>query len=111
MTKSIHVSDDLAAIRSQTREYVEKEIVPRATAWETGGVPRDVLDDMAKLGFFGLRVPEEHGGSGLGALASVVFAEELLWRGSWLSLPALRPPAPGLLSLTAYVVAQARQGS
>ncbi|MDF2731310.1 MAG: mmgC, partial [Acidimicrobiia bacterium] len=77
MTKSIYISDDLAAIRSQTREYVEKEIVPRAAAWETGGVPREVLDDMAKLGFFGLRVPEEHGGIGLGALASVVFAEEL----------------------------------
>jgi acyl-CoA dehydrogenase len=77
MTKSIYISDDLEAIRAQTREYVEKEIVPRADAWETGGVPREVLDDMAKLGFFGLRVPEEHGGIGLGALASVVFAEEL----------------------------------
>jgi acyl-CoA dehydrogenase len=77
MTKSIYINDDLAAIRSQTREYVEKEIVPRAAAWETDGVPREVLDDMAKLGFFGLRVPEEHGGIGLGALASVVFAEEL----------------------------------
>ncbi|HWL50274.1 MAG TPA: acyl-CoA dehydrogenase family protein, partial [Acidimicrobiia bacterium] len=77
MTKSIYVNDDLEAIRAQTREYVEKEIVPRAAAWENGGVPREVLDDMAKLGFFGLRVPEEHGGIGLGALASVVFAEEL----------------------------------
>ncbi len=77
MTKSIYISDDLEAIRAQTREYVEKEIVPRAAAWEASGVPREVLDDMAKLGFFGLRVPEEHGGIGLGALASVVFAEEL----------------------------------
>jgi acyl-CoA dehydrogenase len=32
---------------------------------------------MGKLGFYGLRIPEEHGGIGLGALASVVFAEEL----------------------------------
>ena len=77
MTKSIYISDDLEAIRAQTREYVEREIVPRAAAWEASGVPREVLDDMAKLGFFGLRVPEEHGGIGLGALASVVFAEEL----------------------------------
>ena len=77
MTKSIYINDDLAAIRAQTREYVEKEIVPRAAAWETSGVPREVLDEMAKLGFFGLRVPEELGGVGLGALASVVFAEEL----------------------------------
>jgi acyl-CoA dehydrogenase len=77
VTKSIYIDDDLAAIRAQTREYVEKEIVPRADDWEDGGVPRSVLDDMARLGFFGLRAPEEYGGLGMGALASVVFAEEL----------------------------------
>jgi acyl-CoA dehydrogenase len=76
-TKSIYLSDDLMAIRAQVREYVEREIVPRAEAWEREGVPREVLDDMGRLGFFGLRVPEEHGGLGLGALASVAFAEEL----------------------------------
>ena len=75
--KSIYMNDDLEAIRAQTREYVEREIVPRAAAWEDSGVPREVLDDMGNLGFFGLRIPEEHGGIGLGALASVVFAEEL----------------------------------
>jgi acyl-CoA dehydrogenase len=32
---------------------------------------------MAALGFFGLRAPEEYGGLGMGALASVMFAEEL----------------------------------
>jgi acyl-CoA dehydrogenase len=40
-------------------------------------VPRQVLDEMGRLGFFGLRIPEEYGGIGLGTLASVVFAEEL----------------------------------
>jgi len=76
-TKSIYLNDDLMAIRAQVREYVEREIIPRAEAWEREGVPREVLNDMGRLGFFGLRVPEEHGGLGLGALASVVFAEEL----------------------------------
>lgn len=76
-TKSIYINEDLEAIRSQVREYVEREIVPVAHKWEQGGVPREVLDDMGRLGFFGLRVPEEHGGLGLGALASVVFSEEL----------------------------------
>ncbi len=75
--KSIYLTEDLKAIRAQTREYVEKEIVPNAGSWEERGVPRDVLDDMGRLGFFGLRIPEEHGGIGLGALASVMFAEEL----------------------------------
>ena len=76
-TKSIYISDDLEAIRAQIRQYVEREIVPRAEGWEKGGVPREILDDMGRLGFFGLRIPEEHGGLGLGFLASVVFAEEL----------------------------------
>jgi acyl-CoA dehydrogenase len=76
-TKSIYITDDLEAIRAQTREYVEREIVPRAESWEDGGVPREILDEMGRLGFFGLRIPEEYGGVGLGFLASVVFAEEL----------------------------------
>jgi acyl-CoA dehydrogenase len=76
-TKSIYIDDDLAAIRAQTRQYVEREIVPRAGYWEEAGVPRAVLKEMAGLGFFGLRAPVEHGGLGMGALASVVFAEEL----------------------------------
>ena len=76
-TKSIYINDDLEAIRAQTRDYVEREIVLRGAEWEKTGVPREVLDDMGRLGFFGLRIPEEHGGVGLGSLASVVFAEEL----------------------------------
>jgi len=76
-SKSIYVTDDLEAIRAQTREYVEREIVPRAETWEEGGVPREILDEMGRLGFFGLRVPEEYGGIGLGTMASVLFAEEL----------------------------------
>lgn len=76
-TKSIYLNEDLVAIRAQVREYVEREIVPRAEVWEKTGVPREVLDDMGRIGFFGLRVPEEHGGLGLGSLASVIFAEEL----------------------------------
>jgi acyl-CoA dehydrogenase len=76
-SRSIYISDDLEAIRSQTREYVEREIVPRASDWEDEGVPRGVLDEMGGLGFFGVRVPESDGGLGLGTIASVVFAEEL----------------------------------
>ncbi|MFZ0625461.1 MAG: acyl-CoA dehydrogenase family protein [Acidimicrobiia bacterium] len=75
--RSIYINDDLEAIRSQVAEYVEREIVPAAEDWETSGVPREVLTSMGELGFFGLRVPVEQGGIGMGPLASVVFAEEL----------------------------------
>ena len=76
--RSIYMNEDLEAIRAQTREFVEKEIVPNVEDWEEQrSVPRSVLDEMGKLGFYGLRIPEEYGGVGLGTLASVVFAEEL----------------------------------
>ena len=76
--RSIYVDEDLAAIRDQVREYVAKEVTPNVEAWESAGaVPRELLADMGRLGFFGLRIPEEHGGIGLGHVASVVFAEEL----------------------------------
>ena len=42
-----------------------------------GKVPREVLQQMGGLGMFGLRVPEEHGGLGLGMLASATFSEAL----------------------------------
>lgn len=75
---NIYWDEDLAAIASQTAEFVEREVVPHAEAWEREGrVPRPVLRRMGEIGFFGLRVPEEHGGIGLGPLASVVFAEQL----------------------------------
>jgi acyl-CoA dehydrogenase len=76
--RSIYITDDLEAVRAQTREYVERELVPHVDEWEREGrVPRSVLDEMGKLGFFGLRIPEEFGGVGMGTLASVVFGEEL----------------------------------
>jgi len=76
--KSVYIDDDLAAIRGQVREYVEKEVVPHVDTWEAErAIPRSLLDEMGKLGFFGLRIPEAYGGIGMGHVASVVFAEEL----------------------------------
>lgn len=76
--KSIYIDDDLEAIRLNVRDFVEREIVPNVETWEADReVPRELLDEMGKLGFFGLRIPEEYGGIGLGHVASVVFAEEL----------------------------------
>jgi acyl-CoA dehydrogenase len=74
----IYDTEDLEAVRLQTRRFVEEKVVPRAAEWEeAGSVPRDVILEMGDIGFFGLRVPEEDGGVGLGHLASLVFAEEL----------------------------------
>ncbi|MEX1093267.1 MAG: acyl-CoA dehydrogenase family protein [Acidimicrobiia bacterium] len=76
--KSIYINEDLDSIRIGVREYVEKEIIPNADQWERDrAIPREVLDAMGNLGYFGLRIPEEYGGLGMGTIASVIFAEEL----------------------------------
>lgn len=76
--RNIYMTDELTAIYEQTVDFVQKEVTPHAAAWEEAGmVPREILRKMGSLGMFGLRVPEQHGGLGLGMLASAVFSEAL----------------------------------
>src|SRR5438094_612215 len=70
--------DTFRLLRESIRRYVEKEIVPQGGAWdEQGFVPSEVLQEMGRLGFLGLRHPEEFGGAGLDARATALLAEEL----------------------------------
>jgi acyl-CoA dehydrogenase len=65
-------------LRDQVRRFVEEDIKPHGEAWEAEGhVPRAVLRRMGALGFFGIRYPEEFGGSAMDTRGSVVLAEEL----------------------------------
>lgn len=70
--------DTFRMLRESIRRYMEREIVPKAAAWEEQGfVPREVLREMGSLGFLGLRYPEELGGAALDARATALLAEEL----------------------------------
>jgi len=70
--------ETLLLLRESLRRFVEREVVPNAAAWEAQGfVPREVLRQMGKLGFLGLRYPEAFGGGGLDARATALLAEEL----------------------------------
>lgn len=72
------IADTLRLLRESVRRYVEKEVAPKAAAWEAQGfVPREVLREMGRLGFLGLRHPEEYGGGALDARATALLAEEL----------------------------------
>lgn len=76
--RSIYFTAEHETMRAQLRRFVEREVKPRAEAWEEAGmVPREVLRKMGALGFLGLRHPERYGGLGLDAFASVLLAEEL----------------------------------
>jgi (2S)-methylsuccinyl-CoA dehydrogenase len=71
--------ETLEMVRDQFRRFAEAEITPKAQGWHIRDelIPLDVIGQMAALGVFGLTVPEESGGLGLGKLAMCVVTEEL----------------------------------
>jgi len=99
---------DCDAIRNQVRRFTEAEILPFAQAWHRADalIPDAVITRMAELGLFGLCIPVEHGGMGLGKLAMCVATEELS-RG-WIAAGSLgtRAEIAGELIATAGTPAQ-----
>jgi alkylation response protein AidB-like acyl-CoA dehydrogenase len=72
------LSEELRMLREQVRRFVEKEVVPHGEAWERDGkIPREIYRRMGALGFLGMRHAAEYGGTDMGPLASMVWAEEL----------------------------------
>ena len=71
--------DTLDMIRNQFRTFASERIAPHAHGWHLADalIPLDVVGEMAELGVFGVCIPEEHGGLGLGKLAMCLVSEEL----------------------------------
>jgi alkylation response protein AidB-like acyl-CoA dehydrogenase len=52
-------------LRESFGRYLDAEVVPRYAEWEAAGrIPRDALRHLGELGFLGLSIPEQFGGSG-----------------------------------------------
>jgi len=74
----VFVSEELTMLREQVRRFVDKEVIPHAEAWEREGkIPREAFRKLGDMGLLGMQHEEEYGGTAMGALASVVFGEEL----------------------------------
>lgn len=71
-------SEDLAAMRATMRDFAENELSD-AHRWhlDDGYIPMGIVERLASLGVFGLTVPEEFGGAGLGKEAMCAVSEEL----------------------------------
>lgn len=70
--------EELQMVKAQARKFVEEEIQPR---WQeidrTHQIPESVVRKMRGLGYFGVLIPEEHGGMGLGTFGYCLILEEL----------------------------------
>ena len=69
----------LEMMAQQFRRFVDDRVAPHAHGWHLANayIPMEVVDEMAALGVFGLTIPEEYGGAGLGKLAMCLVSEEL----------------------------------
>ncbi len=73
------LDDTLEAMRGEIIRFVDAEVKPHAHEWHMKNeyIPLDVIAKMNELGVFGLTIPEEFGGLGLGKEAMCVVSEEL----------------------------------
>ena len=72
------LTEEQSAIFDMARDFGAAEIAPHARTWEKDGtIPKDLWPKLAELGFGGLYVSEENGGSGLSRLDAVFVFEAL----------------------------------
>lgn len=75
---NLELSEEQAAVRQLARDFVDREIAPHVIAWDRAEeVDRGIVKKLGEVGFLGLTVDEEYGGSGGDHLAYCLVTEEL----------------------------------
>ncbi|MAB32803.1 MULTISPECIES: acyl-CoA dehydrogenase family protein [Thalassospira] len=71
--------ETLDMVRDQFRRFVNEKVSPHAHGWHERDelIPIEIINEMSELGVFGLTIPEEYGGLGMGKTAMCVVTEEL----------------------------------
>ena len=77
------LTEEHEAYRDTVRRFVEREILPKAAAWdEAGEFPRELYKKAAAAGLLGLGFPEEYGGMPADYFFRIVSAEEFARAGT-----------------------------
>ena len=73
------LAEEFEMVRDQFRRFSDEKVAPHAHEWHLKDdlIPMEIISEMAELGVFGLTIPEEHGGFGMGKTAMCVVSEEL----------------------------------
>jgi alkylation response protein AidB-like acyl-CoA dehydrogenase len=72
------LSDEHQMIRDALRTFAQERLAPNAARWDREHhFPKDELRELARLGAFGVAVPEQYGGAGLDYVALALVLEEI----------------------------------
>jgi alkylation response protein AidB-like acyl-CoA dehydrogenase len=75
---NFNYSEEQNLIANSAREFAEQYVKPFVMEWdESQCFPADVLHKAGEMGFMGIFIPEEYGGSGLGYHEYVAIIEEI----------------------------------
>jgi alkylation response protein AidB-like acyl-CoA dehydrogenase len=96
---SHYLTDERRMIQAVAREFTLKEVLPVANELDPvqGDIPMDLRRKLGEMGYFGIRMPEELGGLGLGVFEYCLIAEELA-RG-WMSVASIIARAGSLMGV------------
>jgi alkylation response protein AidB-like acyl-CoA dehydrogenase len=71
-------SEEQKMISNSAKDFAEQYIRPHIMKWdESQYFPREILEKAGEMGFMGIFIPEEYGGSGLGYHEYVSIIEEI----------------------------------
>jgi butyryl-CoA dehydrogenase len=74
----LKLSEEHRMIRDMARAFAQKEILPIAAEIDIDGrFPKETVAKMGELGFMGIEIPEEYGGTGLDAMSYVLAVIEI----------------------------------
>ena len=84
------------ALQQQARAFARDVVLPIADELDPqkAQMPRELIDQLAALGWFGITVPTGHGGLGLGVFEYCLVSEELAR--AWLSVASILARGQGL---------------
>ncbi|MET9026376.1 acyl-CoA dehydrogenase family protein [Nocardia sp. NPDC004168] len=75
---NLELSGEQTAARQLAADFVDREIAPHATRWDRDEqVDRSIVARLGELGFLGLTIPEQYGGSAGDHLTYCLVLEEL----------------------------------
>ncbi len=76
--KSLYFNEDHDIFRQSVRQFVQTEVAPHIEKWETEErIPKEIWKKMGDLGFLGINMPEEYGGTNNDFFYSVVLLDEI----------------------------------
>jgi len=91
-----YMTDERRMIQETARAFALKEVLPVANRLdpEKGDIPRELIQKLADMGYFGIVIPEQYGGLGLGVFEYCLITEELAR--AWMSVASIIARGNGL---------------